>query len=68
MKKTCNSCRALNINGTCDLKYKTKVIRSYNDINTAYAPLEECPKPKTISRYIELYNTRLKERHNKQKE
>jgi len=51
MKKSCDGCKALeidyfdNYSYFCGLNYK---------ITKDYKPLEECPKPKTIIKYIEL--------------
>lgn len=50
MKRTCNGCVALVVDSMplykCELGFKV-------DVNIG-KPLEECPKPKTISNFIKL--------------
>ena len=56
MKKTCDSCRALN-GKNCSLGYKneTKLISFENRlINKGIVPLENCPKPKTYKKLLFL--------------
>ena len=54
MKKSCLDCKALNIR-VCSLGYKTE---TYNimSIPCGIKPLEDCPKPKTIKEFVNLYN------------
>ena len=60
MKKTCLGCVAL-VSGTitrCSLGYKntSQVNRSTGGIFRDFIPLENCPKPTTIKKYISLVN------------
>lgn len=59
MKKSCKNCKALTLTG-CSIKYKcdyTKTVCYGVEIRNYY-PLEECPKPKTISEAITWANVR----------
>lgn len=65
MKRTCRDCKALSVHTyshSCDLGYKTKT--SYKDILGfpvgETKPLEECPKPKTTKKYVELALKQIK--------
>lgn len=59
MKKTCFGCRALEKNSRgyhCVYGFKIEVVLVNKDlILTSVKPLEECPKPKTVKRYIECF-------------
>lgn len=62
MKKTCNSCKALDeTSGYCMLGYKSEKIHhpTYIELIINHKPLEECPKPKTIDKFIELHMNSL---------
>lgn len=63
MKRTCRGCKALRwdkFDGVCSLQYKTKLVSFAHRIDghimltDVLAPLEECPKPRTNKRYVEL--------------
>lgn len=66
MKRTCEGCRAFDTDGRmvkCDLGYRQEKI--YGGVwkpNTA-KPLEECPKPLTYGKLMELQQ--IKESNNK---
>jgi hypothetical protein len=57
MKRNCNGCRALvdNSNGGfyCSLGYKIQSINKF-DSTVGAKPTEECPKPKTYEKYLNL--------------
>jgi hypothetical protein len=63
MKKTCSGCCALDdslSNGViCELGYKNEKHRQFQS-NTSWiditVPVEDCPKPRTIKKYMELKN------------
>ncbi len=50
MKKTCNGCKALK-----EEQYYFSCKLNYRMDNKNGIPLECCPKPKTILKFIELY-------------
>ena len=55
MKRTCNNCIAENYSGGCALGYKNnEKLSKIIGIRGEQYPNEECPKPITIKRYIEL--------------
>jgi hypothetical protein len=57
MKRTCEGCRALN-DKSCDLGYKTEWLtppKEFSGLFIGMKPVEECPKPKTYDKYLELY-------------
>lgn len=61
MKQTCNHCRALN-DGKCDLGYGTRLEWKETDIGYASetsVPCEECPKPMTYAKLIELKEKKI---------
>lgn len=62
MKRTCEGCRALNttFRTRCDLGFKITVSKQYCGLDIAWKPMEECPKPKTISEYYYLQNMKMK--------
>jgi hypothetical protein len=52
MKRNCNNCRALTSFG-CSLGFSTEVTKqSFNGHIHSRKPLEECPKPLTLSSYL----------------
>jgi hypothetical protein len=54
MKKTCDNCKALKYNFSCDLNYINTPIY-WNGIGSekiSATPKQECPKPLTLNRYI----------------
>ena len=54
MKKSCDYCKAYNpVKHRCDLEYKIKH-KYYDCIIIGGIPLEQCPKPKKTTRYLEL--------------
>lgn len=57
MKRTCNGCRALDVT-FCDLNYRVK--RKYHRawLYSETIPAEECPKPKTYEKLMELWQVR----------
>jgi len=58
MKRTCNGCKALDQDKeVCNLGYRMEKIghHKHTEIAIDYKPLEECPKPKTITEYVQLY-------------
>lgn len=66
MKKTCNGCAAFQFDYTCDLGYKiNKKENPFNEMfgsvlkTKAYSgiPQEDCPKPLTYKKYLELKKT-----------
>ncbi len=59
MKKSCNYCKAL-VQGKCDLGYETKddSPEVYKGLNIRTKPLEECPKPLTNNKFVELLNSK----------
>jgi len=52
MKRTCNGCKALDIDH-CSLGYKTKP-KFFDDRIVGRIPLEECEKPMTYSYFLTL--------------
>lgn len=56
MKRTCNACKALDttFQARCKLRYKIVVVKEIDHIPVSWKPLEECPKPKTISDYCKI--------------
>ena len=59
MKRTCKGCKALekkifDFGYECGLKHKVEVAREIDGIPIEHRPLEECEKPNTITKYIEL--------------
>lgn len=52
MKRTCVGCRALEYGEFKPLEYKCSL--KYRIDNKRLVPLEECPKPKTLSKFVEL--------------
>lgn len=62
MKKTCLGCVALESGYVvrCSLGYKnaSQVKRSTGGIFRDFIPLENCPKPTTIKKYISLVDTK----------
>jgi len=54
-KKTCKECKAFE-NGDCALGYKVKTHRIKTPLGdvTRGNPLEDCEKPLTTKRYVEL--------------
>lgn len=63
MKRTCRGCKALHwdkFDGFCYLQYKTRIVSfaclidKHITLTDVLAPLEECPKPRTNKRYVEL--------------
>ncbi len=57
MKRSCNNCRALDTHfkPTCLLGFKIQGCKEVYGLTTSWKPLEECPKPKTISEYYYLF-------------
>ena len=53
MEKTCMNCTA-RIKDGCALKFKTEMV------NGTQIPKENCPKPTTYAKYVELYFKQLK--------
>jgi len=57
MKRNCNGCRALDQNNSgyyCSLGYKVEQVYFESIYSMGSKPLEECPKPKTYDKYLEL--------------
>lgn len=62
MKKSCNGCKAFYMDryyGTCNLGYKIKNTRITSSISPAMTiptctPLEECPKPLTNKKLVQI--------------
>lgn len=57
MKRTCNKCKALEVNTygdlQCGLGYKIE--KNSLDFTTISAkPQEDCPKPLTLTKYLDL--------------
>lgn len=62
MKKTCDNCRAYESGGYCSLDYKVDKIY-YGGIGgpvIGAIPMEECPKPRTITQLIYECQKRIK--------
>jgi hypothetical protein len=55
MKRNCNYCRALEWDGSCNLRYENEVKTVAYGIPVEYKPLELCPKPTTYNELISLY-------------
>jgi hypothetical protein len=53
MKKSCNGCRAYD-GDRCELGFETKVKQYFNYIPVELMPTEECPKPTTNHKFIDL--------------
>ena len=51
MKRTCDKCVAFGL--TCELGYATKT-KYHNGYAVGSYPIESCPKPVIISKYLEL--------------
>ena len=57
MKRTCFGCRALDWNGTqkrCDLGYKQSSKYHRATLWSEPIPAEQCPKPRTYGKLMEL--------------
>lgn len=61
MKKSCEGCKAFDFNSTNNL-YLWKCCLNYKIDNIKGIPLENCPKPKTIKKMIDLKE--IKEKYN----
>jgi hypothetical protein len=58
MKKTCQGCKALEDSASlyCTLKYRTKIdLDAFGKGRDRLVPAEDCPKPLTLKKYVELY-------------
>ena len=63
MKRNCNNCKALDaINKYCTLGFRIQGHKDFEGITLSWKPLEECPKPKTYSKYTYLYNLKMQGR------
>lgn len=62
MKRSCNGCRALDtyFKPECLLGFKIQGCKEIEGMVVSWKPLEECPKPKTFSEYIYLYDLKMK--------
>lgn len=55
VKRTCTGCKAFDeIANKCGLGYKVQTRCSNKYFITYCTPLEECPKPLTIQKFVEL--------------
>lgn len=49
MKKTCEGCKALEM-----IQYDKRCLLGFKFDEKTFKPLEECPKPLTIKKFVEL--------------
>jgi len=55
MKKSCNNCKAFDeMNKICQLGYNIEITKRYQMFAIQWSPVENCPKPLTISKYVKL--------------
>lgn len=55
-RKKCGSCRAFSpVSKRCGIGYSTETIMSGFGIVLDCKPLEPCPKPLTVSEYLDAY-------------
>lgn len=62
MKRNCNECRALDTIFTprCNLGFKIQGCKEIYGLTVSWKPLEECPKPKTLSEYAYLHDLKMR--------
>jgi|GEM_PF-5643490 len=63
MKRNCNNCKALSKNSKftyCELGFEITGNKEYGGLVINYKPIEDCPKPKTVSKYAYLIDLRMK--------